>query len=313
MKPTIATLALALAACATDPPIQSQSFVGSGVELRGIPYSLPQAYIEVVLKEDVTKSKLDLVYIPDPNHRYIASVNLNVASGENLSIIANAKGLLTSVTTTSTDASAGITDALVSGVSEIIKARGFEFSQINGPDLPPPEGKNEFLFDPFNIPEDIAHLVKVEPLDASLNRAVQARQKMHRNACPADASICVPLVTPIEVTVRGAVGTQKFVAIVPDPRYAIGLHIDRYACSQTVTTVTLANGVLTDYVINKPSQVAECLSIPLKVIKAILAAPADAIAGRTAGFKARSGELTAQKGLLDAQIALLKAQQNTPE
>lgn len=303
-----AALISGLVACSTVSPVKTSLLSTSDAEFRGVHYFLPRAIVEVSLKTDPKNDKVALTYIPDTSHRYAANLNLTASTTDVFTLAVNDHGLLDSVATDTKDASATITDTALSAISEIIQTNNrFKFQNIERSGKTAQGRQNEFLFDPFNLPKGQGDIV-VRPLDPDLATAVAGNRKIVREICPKTASICVPVLTPVEITLKGKLRTVRFVDVFPDPRYAVPISVDRNACTQTKTTLDLTNGILKSYKIDKPSEIAECLSIPLKVIKAILAAPADAIAGRTAGAQSQSGLLTAQTELLNAQAALLKAQ-----
>jgi hypothetical protein len=170
-------------------------------------------------------------------------------------------------------------------------------------------GTDSFSFDPFAAPSQnvMQHEIKVRPLDDPALFDRVRRGVRDRQSCVA-ASVCVPLMTTVEVTVIAPGGAVVVSALlpVPDPTRSLGIRLNRSACGKVENTLTIEDGLLTKYDVTHPSEVADCLSIPLDVIAAVISAPVDAITGR----KAR---IAAEKDLIAAQILLAQKQSELAE
>ena len=318
-KTTVAfTTLLLLANCSTETPIQSTKFDSSSGTIRGVAYNLPKPLVRINI---TTGSKTaiapiaakDILMYPDPTSRYIANTNLTSTSNDDFKISVNKNGLLMSVIANSKDATGQIVDELTSGLSNIIQNNVVRITERTANNK---TKKTSILVDPFNIPQTYANskgkiYIKIKSLDTDLQSRIKNHQtNAVRQKCPTDASLCVPVMVPIILTVSvGDLSTETLV-VVPDPQRVIGIKIDRHACVETKSTLTLSDGILTNYNVAKPSQVAGCISIPLKVISAILRVPFDAITGRNTKLAAEQSALKAQTDLLKQQTALLAEQQN---
>ncbi|MGR3514352.1 MAG: hypothetical protein ACU0GG_16450 [Paracoccaceae bacterium] len=208
-----------------------------------------------------------------------------------------ANGLLTSVTANSTDAAPAIVTAAADGVTALIRAAGPRTSSASGLALADRVIKIDALEMLHRHIDE--YTVTVTPLDRSLTWRIENHVR-DRASCQG-ASVCVALLTPVKVKVGfqdSKSSVEEIVAVV-DPTRSIGIRFNRTACAQSQNAATFNNGIMTDYDVDRPSEVASCLSIPLKILQTIISAPVEAITGR-------KERLDAEKELLAAEIAVLQ-------
>ena len=110
------------------------------------------------------------------------------------------------------------------------------------------------------------------------------------------------------VTVHVHKDNSEFRVPVADPVRVYGVKLSRVACAKGEHEMTIRDGFLTEYKSKKPSEIESCASIPLNIVSAIIAAPIDAITGRTKRLKAEKKLAAAQLELIKAQAALLESQ-----
>lgn len=303
----VAIFFFATVGCAPDIAIESTPLGQSPSKGLSVPYSLPRGLLSFTVekgeKDEFAKITLNnTTLIPDHRARYTATIVTNEFSSDNFKI-ALEDGLLTTVDSNTTDATRQIVNELTAGVSAILRGEA-------RPSVESGVGRTEtfsrnFLVDPFD------HKSNPFPEGAIRFRDLNGHHLTHsRNyaACP-EGSVCFPLMTTVVATVSVSGGASaEFYAIVPDPRKVASVDVRRFACVNTVQSVKLKRGVLTNFDLQKASSVAGCLSVPLDVISAIIRAPVDAITGQTARINANKGLVEAQKNLLAQQEALIKAQ-----
>lgn len=90
----------------------------------------------------------------------------------------------------------------------------------------------------------------------------------------------------------------------------LSLDVDRTAFGKNVTTINFANGMLTDWNVNKDSELAGLSQIPVDVTAELLKLPQEILTLRYQNASSQDQLVTAQTKLLDDQAKLLKAQQD---
>ena len=291
-----------LVACTNEKPITSSRLATEGASVQGMPYALPRGLVSVTIGGNEGLKSNGLEYFPDPSARYVARLNLSTTANDTLKVETNPLGLLTSANGTSEDSTAEIVAAATEGVGKILRGE-----RLRGERATAGPVKGTFLIDPFEHNSALPFDVRAAFLDPETKRHHTSGGAARRPPCPASASFCVPVLTPVVLTID--VNQQQFniSTVVPDPYRIIGVDVHRHACVQTDNQLTFNNGVMTSYNITKPSEVVGCLSIPLDIIGAIVAAPVNALTGRKKRLDAEKDLLKSQKDLLDAQAALLAA------
>ncbi|MDJ0637687.1 MAG: hypothetical protein QNJ20_02545 [Paracoccaceae bacterium] len=288
--------------CATKAPITSRALI-VGSTIKGMPYYLPKSYLRVSFDAGASPvTAAEVVNIPDQSRGYSAEVGFSAFSNDLFVIQTSQDGLLETVSVDTEEQSDVIVQTLTSRVSDILA--GEEFRSFNR------EASVQafsILIDPFD-PQLSGHGMSLGNGAFVRNIGDALVSDGPAVACPADAAICVPLLVPvkIELSVAGQI-FQHFVTVA-HPHHVMGIRIDRHACVRSKSVLTLQAGVITKFDVDKPSEVAGCLSIPLDVISAIVAAPVNALTGRKKRLDAERELLDGQRLLLEQQQELLAAQ-----
>jgi len=302
--------------CSMAPPILSTSLSTSTAQntaVEGLMYFLPKSFVHIEVKPDTgTKMMLtaSIKQKPNPLRGFVAQTKFNSFANDIYKMETSAEGLLSVVSTDTTDVTPATVEQATSGIIDAIAGPQFLTRMVS---LPPKEPV-DVLLDPWEIasnPNQTQNIhgvdVTVKFDDPKLNALAKNRQRPAVLPCPMDASICVPILTTAQVKVHVGDAHSNFVMVLAHPSATMGIKLQRRACVQTKTSLALSDGILTNYDIDKPSEVAACLSIPLEILSAIISAPIEAITGRNARITAQTTLLTNQKALLDAQKAYLDA------
>lgn len=293
----LAPLLVVLAACTLPQPVTTRSLTGTQTTpINGVVYSLPRTIIRIKTANMETAIS-SAEHVADPTRSYILEGQHRFASNDNFDFSIE-NGLLSSLTVNSQDEVPTVVKRTVSAIGGVLS--GVNADRIKGTDSE--QARDQvFIFDPLAGPiqEIMGYTIVVTPIvDDTLFDRIKAGF-VDDQSCQ-NASFCVPVTTPVKVHVVHSAGIDvETVLTVVDPTRAIGIQLDRSACSNAENSITFQEGIMTQYDVTRPSEVAECLSIPLDILHAIISAPMDAITGRTA-------RLNAEKGLLTSEIELLK-------
>lgn len=303
--PALFGLLLALAACSLAPPIVSTATDGRlSAPVTGLVYNLPRPLIRVQTDGKGTRIVGEEL-VPDSGARFVLSSQHRILSNDDFDFSVS-KGLLGNVTANSTDQLPQVIQSVAGAVSSGLSG---EF-RVQVADTAVP-GSFDFAFDPFEGKSQaiMGHTIEVEaPDDPSLFSRVRQLTR-DRQSC-VGASVCVPLMTTLKVTVTGPGGAKVSSTLpVPDPTRSMGIRLNRSACGQVANGLQIENGLLTKYDVTHPSEVADCLSIPLDIIATIISAPIDSITGRTARLQAEKDLIAAKILLAQKQAELLALQQ----
>lgn len=300
-------MTVALTACDLSPPIQTRAFQPEdAIASRGIVYHLPRSLIRVE-----SNAKALTILAPqtraDPAARLVLEARPRRGSADDFDFVAE-NGLLSTVKGDSQDQTPSTVNAALRGLSEARRAQGVDrFAKAAAPQ---PRDVT-FEFDPFNLSFGVPQgfTVKVYYLDPTLQGRL-ARGAPRTAGCFGTGRVCSGVETVVKVAVTDDLTGRRVEhwATVIDPTLSYAARIDRHACVSTTNAVTLTKGVVTKYDVTKPSEVAGCLSIPLDVLKAIIAAPVDAITGRTAKLQAEQALLTNRALVLQKELELRQAE-----
>lgn len=292
-----------LNACTLPAPLTTRAFVpGDPAAIEGVIYHLPRSFIRVKASE-TNLTIVAVENIPDLRARYVLQQRFRASSTDNPEFTTE-NGMLKTVNADSTDDTPKIVNTALAGVAQVLQREAREAARIATAKI----GETEFLVDPFDPHSRGQGEIKVTV--TILDPALKARmaQRVQRSGCAAGASLCVAVPTLVRIT--AAQGETNVTVIVPvaDPTLSVGLKLDRHACVATQNAITFTDGFLTKYDVTKPSEVAECLSIPLDILSAIIRAPIDAITGRKARLSAEQSLIAAQVLLAQEQAKLAKLQ-----
>ena len=292
------------ASCTPNSPLVSQA-LKSGSTISGTPYYLPKSYLRIGFDPNATPiTTVGVENKPDPLRIYSLKADFSEFSKDKVTIQTTKEGLLESVQVDTDDQSDEIISTLTSGLSDIIAGREIEPLNQNTSD-----SAFSLLIDPFD--PSLAEAEKSFGNDGELVIRRIRPQEIRDDVtvrCPADATICVPLLVEVKIEIKIDGQIFEHIAIVAHPRLVMGIRIDRHVCVRTKSVLMLKDGFLTKYEVEKPSEVAGCLSIPLDVISAVIAAPVDGLTGRKKRLEAETDLLEQQRILLEKEQELLLAQ-----
>lgn len=115
---------------------------------------------------------------------------------------------------------------------------------------------------------------------------------------------------PRRVTFKPAGGVEReAVVILPDPSTTAWLPVDRARFVRKTTNLTLRDGALVAYEVNKPSEAYAVASLPLEVAGAVIETPARFFASIGNSFRSQSGLLRARADVVKAEAELEKVKQ----
>ena len=108
--------------------------------------------------------------------------------------------------------------------------------------------------------------------------------------------------------------TARFVKSVPNPERVFAFNISRSAfVTNKITTLTISNGVLTQFALNKPSEAEGFSEIPLNIAQKLLQLPSSLLTIRTQRVQAQNSLVGAQTNLVNSQSQLLSADQQAQQ
>lgn len=250
--------------------------------------------------EGTTQTSADPIQVPDSSARYFLADKHSVWANDDTALKVE-NGLLTSVSSKPDDRTGEVVQKIVSSVRS---AAGSGMVTFDLKLKTSEETKQTtVVFDPFGDPP-----VGITVDWPARGKGAEIPKGLIRDKCPADASLCVPVLTYVIVHVQK--DNSEFRVLVADPVRVYGVKLNRVACAKGEHEITVQDGFLTEYKSKKPSEIESCASIPLNIVSAIIAAPFDAITGRTARLKAEKELAAAQLELIKAQAALLESKKS---
>ncbi|HCE70192.1 hypothetical protein KQ247_12415 [Ruegeria pomeroyi] len=288
--------------CAQQAPLNSAA-LSPGNLASGMPYYLPKSFLRVTFER---AKLLDATIVvenrPDLSRAFVARAGYSAFSNDLYTIETTADGLLASVKVDTDEQSDEIVKAATSRVTAILSGEDAEISLRDAS-----TDAFSIMINPFasEYRGSGKSLGNGMTLSTSYDASVLEGPT---TPCPAAAAVCVPLLVPVTITIKDDKAKFEHIATVAHPRHVMGIRIDRRPCVRSIATLTFKAGMISKFDVEKPSEVAACLSIPLDVISAIIAAPVNALSGRSARLRAQKGVLEQQKALLEAQQALIDAQ-----
>lgn len=301
-----------LAGCGSGKIIETTRFDNTSEDELTIPYYLPRGLVPITIvfpeKKPPIVSSSETQVVPDDRVAYQMRLSKSAFRSDDYKIVLS-NGLLTSVDSSAIDQTPAFTQKLLSGVSDIVSDPGAGVERED-------DQKQEtfqFLLDPFNhkttlVPDTKGRTVKVKFRNLADDHVTHSK---FYNNCPT-GSLCFPLLTTVKATVEvvspDGSEEREIIAIVPDPRRVAAVDVNSYACGATTSRASFSNGILTGYNVAKGSEAVDCLSIPLDIIRTIIAVPFDAITGRTARVNANQKLVAAQAELLNSQTTLINNQ-----
>jgi len=98
----------------------------------------------------------------------------------------------------------------------------------------------------------------------------------------------------------------KYQIVVPDESRVVSIPVKRSAFVKKMYGLKMANGMLAENTINKPSEMEGFISIPIKIAKAIVSIPAQLLSFKIENIKRQTTFETEQQNLLKAQLLTKK-------
>jgi hypothetical protein len=286
----------------------------------GLVYALPMTLVTVTgAKDDADKVTYTVTpsIVPDSRARYRLRYAPPGNTDNDLNLQVDKNGLLTSTRANFTDRTGDIVIAVAKTVAAVARSAGGGAAVTDRASKAPVY--------PFTAIYTIDELIGGQLLPDNAWIYVNANWPVAGNWQPAaeaqscSYSICFRTVAPMKGTILGG-GTVKneFVFVAVDPRRTEGITLNSAALVARTNLVTFDSGLITSVTINEPSTTLAIASLPLAVIKAILAVPSELLTLRIANVtneanlaKAQADLLTQMKAVLDAQTALQNAQAGT--
>ena len=289
----------------------------------GAGYFLPKGYIRVQLKPNNENKKeltINTIYEPDPDHFYALDYVPSVKSDDKVTVTLNNKSLLEKIEVESDEKSDEIIIKLIEIAKEAVKLAGtFPAAPLVGAE------KIEY-FDIILDPEDLLNsnetaemkvlsdlgiklklvAIKVRGGEAgqpkkSATAAIKGRGNYQKGIYYRPL---LPHRLTIENTINKSFTTETI--YLPNRAPILVFDITRASFVKKVTNLTFTDGVLTEFEINKPSQFLAGIEIPLNLVKALVALPAEIIQLKFNISSENEKLLKQQKAEIEAKQALIE-------
>ena len=295
----------------------SEQVLDSEAPIEGLSYSLPRGLIPISIK--YSNSTLTFIpptsakYFPDPQARYKLNIKNSGFANDDYTLGTNSDGLLQSVNVTNKDSSVEIVGQVIQLVNNIALASAGGQHASKEASTPTPNFEINTVLDPFGSGSEIAKLNRDYPglkisIDGVEKRELRnSASKIAATAASCNSSVCFRILRPVTVTIDFNIDNNrlhsKFIQLVPDPFMIAEYDVRRSACVERKNNLTFTNGVLTNVVSTKPSEVLGCLKIPVDIAKALVDIPAGLLSVKVKNVQTETA-------LTDAQTLNLKAQTN---
>jgi hypothetical protein len=261
---------------------------------------------------------------PDPTARYVSDLDHELSRDDTLKLSV-INGLLSSTTLTSTDQTPNLIVQTADTVITALAMAGGGIPKPQAPTIHPTDCSYSIseVFDPLNR-------TQVDNVNKALQSAgaqvlVAVPSLSDATQLPADqglppatgtvAGIVYRVATPVVVQIAPnslpgglrcelatpSVAAQSITAIVPDTRSRYFVSSQAGPFTTTNLTFGFSSGLLTDYSVQRPSELAAVVGIPVTIANHIMQIPAQVI-------QARVNYDTQATALVNAQTTLKKAQ-----
>lgn len=284
----------------------------------GAYYFLPKATLRVRLEQAGQDCQLTfdeqkgVQIVPDEDHLYIFDYNRSSLSNDTLTVQIGTNGLLQKIESSAEDKTGDIILKLVELGKEAFKAAAV----VGG------VGKTgaDFVFSPedfetvntkilainSNCPQ-----IKIDPpvVKSTSEGRIAASQK----AVCAQEGVCFrPLLAhTLSFVLKDDTPIESHSILIPNEAPILSLPIKRAAFVKVITNVTFDNGILKEVHIEKPSEVAAALQIPVEIAKTIASIPGEILQLKVDYTNKQRDLATAQKNSIDAAKALKEAEKTT--
>ena len=265
--------------------------------------------------------------IPDLKERFALTYNNNPFFYDRYCILTTPNGLLSSVEYATEDKTPNIVLAL----SELGRKLGTGFAGSPQPadaDSTEPLTSATVTFNPFDSEDSDAaaqvinntfgrHIIngpkgneRVNKVDVRFDFPELRHFRRHQDSskCRGDKGLCFR--TKVKTPMRMWDGvarayTASILVDVVNPYYVGHFDLDRAFMVEKVVRLAFDNGALNQVIMRKPSEVLQTVKLPLAVVDAILAVPANFISKATGNTQAINDSLQAQRAEIDALQAQL--------
>jgi hypothetical protein len=330
-------LLVSLSGCAALKTITVKPGDKKTEEATGIPYFLPKNFVEIkVTRTAKTENNIQYIeymmeakpiLIPDPDTRFILKHEKNFMASDRLCVARSTTGLLQSVQFATDDK----TDEILVKVAElaakvaktvVVPPSGFLPADAERGATKIKDGivSAVAIGDPAN-PDKLTEQIRVvlkEVKSISISFDGNKPYASSPRECRSKKTICFSTLTNVPVLLTGddgGGGNFNAATTVPlvDFKHVGKLRIDRPFLVDQVTKLGFTDGVLTHMAFKRPSAGLALASLPLDILDAILAVPANFFSTALSGmFSDQKTLLTQQKELADLQQQLRTVQQKTP-
>jgi hypothetical protein len=249
--------------------------------------------------------------VPDLNDRFVLAYSSNPLFNDRYCVTTEQNGLLTSVEYATEDETPKVVLALAE-LGRKLTAQGFARGPEGAGDTP--EASAIVTFNPFD-PNDRhaaaqvvnntfgrqlngSNKVNVEFNFPELQRFGQKQVDNHK--CRGDRGVCFRTVVRTPMRLRdandpGKVLTTNVMIDVVNPHYVGVFDLDRAFMVEKIVRLGFKDGALTQVIMRKPSEALQTVKLPLAVVEALLAVPANFIATAAGSNQAINDQLQAQR------------------
>jgi len=276
---------------------------------------------------------------PDPAARYVADLSHNATRDDNLKLSV-ANGLLTSSAATATDQMPNILLSIAQaiGLGKVPGPTGPSMSWMQTPRTSGAavstcdEYSLSVTFDPTSeddieaklssIPANAGIVVVIGPISSDAINAAKTFPKPLTNSCASSAAgSCngllyrVPTSVETKIKSKDVLGCElksaqvaaSSVVVVPDSSFSYLMPTKAGAFTTSKLTYAFKDGMPIEYNIERPSEVASIMSLPVQIAKALISIPAEILTLRVNHDTQANALIAAKTAEMNAQVAQLEA------
>jgi|RhiMethySRZTD1v2_1073278.scaffolds.fasta_scaffold288953_2 hypothetical protein len=279
-----------------------------------------------VVAIDAESAKTRGETIPDLKERFTLTYNNNPFFYDRYCVLTSENGLLRSVEYATEDKTPNVVLAL-SELGRKVGAAGFASSRPVDADTQDPVTSAAVTFNPFD-PEDrdaaaqvVNNTFGTHVVDGRRVNKVNVRfdfpelrhhfsRHQESNKCRSDKGLCfrTKIKTPLRMWDGMARAyTASVLVEVVNPAYVGHFDLDRAFMVEKVVRLGFDDGALNQVIMRKPSEMLQTVKLPLAVVDALLAVPANFISTAAGNTQMVNDRLQAQRDEIDALHAQLAA------
>jgi hypothetical protein len=289
-----------------------------GADRGGLVYSLPMTIISVTGTIDAggkISYAITPTLVPDTRARYRLKYHASGATDDVVGFTVDKNGLLTTGKGDATDRTGDIVVAVAKTIAAV-QASPSARTPTPADETPPSE---PYPFSVILTIDDLMNRRAIELPDGAVltvdDKWIPRAEMTANPKCT--YSVCFRTVFPLKATITEGQGSSRiheFAFVAVNPYHVEGIDLRSAALVARTNSVTFETGLITGVTINQPSTTLAIVSLPLTVLKAILAVPAELLTLKIKNVeseaslaKAQADVLAQMKAVLDAQQALQKA------